>query len=111
VIPFDSTTEIEQDPFYTAKTSLNLPIGIPESAMLVSRAFRTHVVENTGTGQSVKPGKSHKRRKRMSSNDMLDLLQTVVSDDEDPDDINFLFSEDDSTSTKVLSKKEALVTL
>jgi ubiquitin-conjugating enzyme E2 Q len=107
----DSTTEIEQDPFYTAKTSLNLPIGIPESAMLVSRAFRTRVAENTGTGKSTTSTKPHKRRKRTSSNDGLDLLQKVTSDDEDPEDINFLFSDDEETSTKVRWEKGALVML
>ena len=101
-----STIEIEQDPNYTAKTMLNKPIGIPESAMSVSRAFRTRATEKSG-----KLGKSNKRRKHTSSNDTLDLLQTVISDDEDPEDINFLFSEDDSTSAKVKWKRDSLVML
>ncbi|KIN03673.1 hypothetical protein OIDMADRAFT_158409 [Oidiodendron maius Zn] len=98
-----SIIEIEQDPNYTAKSMLKKPIGIPESAMSVSRAFRTRATEKSG-----KSRKSNKRRKHTSSNDTLDLLQTAISDDEDPEDINFLFSEDDSTSAKVKTSKKTV---
>ena len=101
-----SPIDIEQDPGYTAITTLRKPIGIPESAMSVSRAFRTRAVE-----KSSKLAKSHKRRKHTSSNDALDPLQAVISDNEDPEDITFLFSEDDSSSAKVKWEKGSLVML
>lgn len=99
------SVEIEQDPAYTAKSSLSKPIGVPESAMSVSRAFRKLAVSKA------EPSKSHKRRKHTASNGTLSSVETIVSDDEDSEDLNFLFSDDESVPDKGQGEAEKLATL
>lgn len=59
--------------------------------MSVSRAFRKLAVDDN------EPVKSNKRRKHTKSDA---TLAGVISEDEDPEDVNFLFSEDESAPVK-----------
>lgn len=94
-----SSAEIAQDPEYTAKTLLNKPLGVPECAVSVSKAFRTRAVDNKESS------KSRKRRRNSLTND------TSASDCEDPEDLQFLFSEEESASFKAKRGKDELVML
>lgn len=88
-----------------AVSTIGKPIGIPECAISVSRAFRTCAVTPTN---SVKPSK---RRKHTGSNASISAVDSGMSDDEDIDDVNFLFSEDDSTSPKSKRKASSIIVL
>jgi hypothetical protein len=94
-----SSVEIEQDPTRVATSIAGKQIGIPECAMSVSRAFRTNRVSRSNSV------KSSKRRKHTGSNTSLSGVDSAMSDDEDIEDINFLFSEDESPPSK--SKRKA----
>jgi ubiquitin-conjugating enzyme E2 Q len=94
-----SSVEIEQDPKRVATSISGKQIGIPECAMSVSRAFRTNRVSRSNSV------KSSKRRKHTGSNTSLSGVDSAMSDDEDIEDINFLFSEDESPPSK--SKRKA----
>ncbi|KAI9648683.1 hypothetical protein NHQ30_003321 [Ciborinia camelliae] len=78
-----SQVEIEQDPKHTARAINGKPIGVPYCAASVSRAFRTDSVGDTS------PSKKHKG---LSS--LLNGI-TIVSEEEDIEDTNFLLSEDE----------------
>ena len=73
--------------------------------MSVSRAFRTRAVDQAETVTS------RKRRKHTGSNSAMSLLESAASDDEDPEDLSFLFSEDESAPSKGKRNPAELVVL
>ncbi|KAH8594769.1 hypothetical protein B0O99DRAFT_513387 [Bisporella sp. PMI_857] len=79
--------EIEQDPKFTVRSTLHKPVGIPLCAVNISKTFRAV------RGDHKK--KSSKRRK--SSGNYLELNATI-SDEEELDDISFLFSDDEDAA-------------
>lgn len=85
----NAANSIEQDPKYTARTLLGIPIGVPKTALSVSRAFRNLTLEEKVAS------KSHKKRKQVAPANKVTLKETAISEDEDPEDINFLFSDDE----------------
>jgi ubiquitin-conjugating enzyme E2 Q len=96
--------DVAQDPKFTAKTTLNKPIGIPQCATSISRAFRDNFVAE-------KPPPRNKRRKHTSPKDQLTLAEVEPSDDEDPEDIKFLFSDDEDSFGKGKGRSDDLILL
>lgn len=96
------TDKIDQDPKYTAKTTSNRPIGVPKCAISVSRAVRSQIFGD------VDYTPAHKKRRHARSNDQLTLKETTSSDSEDLEDINFLFSDDESLTIKGKLEMEEL---
>jgi ubiquitin-conjugating enzyme E2 Q len=88
-IPSDSSSSalIEQDPKYTPRTQNNKPIEIPLCAISVSRAFRADT-EAPKTAVN-------KRRKHAGSGGK--TTEPVVSDEEEIEDLTFLFSDDETS--------------
>jgi len=71
-----------------ARSMLQKAVGIPKCAISVSRSFRAdNVVNQTPKRQNTGKGKSTKT---------LTLRETAVSDEEDLEDLTFLFSEDEA---------------
>lgn len=95
---------VEQDPKYTARSTLHKPIGMPTCAVAVSRAFRINA--NTAAAKimpNITLGKK-KRKGNSSVKDSLGLVDMYASEGEDVADISFLFSEDED-DTKSKSKQ------
>lgn len=84
------STIMEQDPQYTAVTTLKKPVGIPHCAISVSRAFRAH----TDAFQLT----SKRRKVSRSGTIVVDVDDIVISDEEEIDDVNFLFSDDEASA-------------
>lgn len=79
--------EVEQDPKFTARTTLNTAISIPKCAINVSRTFRVD-------GKS--PPQPVAKRQKKSSFSKLDMsTMGVVSDDDELEDMTFFLSEDE----------------
>jgi len=80
----DSSLHVAQDPNFTAKSTLNKAIGIPQCAISTSKTFRADKLNNAP---------QNKRRKRENS---IELASTIaVSDSEDLDDLTFLLSDEE----------------
>jgi len=75
------SAEVKQDPKFTARSTLQKPVGIPQCAVSVSKAFRATKNEEKSGG---------KRRKQSSGS--LEFAGTI-SDEDDMEDVNFLFSD------------------
>src|SRR4051812_9142309 len=88
-----SPAEVEQDPRFTL-TSSGQQIGIPKCAVSISRTFRARAANE----HSAPPSKN-KRRKTPPSKGLA-LMDTAVSDDEDAEDITFLFSDAETPASK-----------
>ena len=73
--------------------------------MSVSRAFRTRAVAQAETINS------RKRHKHPGSNSAMSLAESAASDDEDPEDLRFLFSEDESAPSEGKRNPAELVML
>lgn len=87
----DPTVEVKQDPKYTAVSLLHKPIGVPTCAVKVSRGFRTSTQAETPT---------NKRRKSgffASNSSMVEV--SIASEGETLSDLEFLFSEGESSPT------------
>jgi len=78
---------VQQDPKYTARSTTNQPIGIPQSALSVSRGFRVK--------SSVEPPAPKKRKQSVSLGAMSSNDKGVVSDEDEAEDLAFLFSDDE----------------
>lgn len=83
-----------------AKSTLNKAIGVPECALLVSRAFR--LGSKAGTRVT-------KRRKHDSPSGHLSLVNTTAAtDDEEAEDLAFLFSDEEVPIIKDKGKENDL---
>jgi len=85
-------TYVEQDPKFTVTSTLGQAVGIPLCAVSISKSFRTRTKSLDSTSNI-----SNKRRKGLSGN--MGLLVGADSDEEDIEDINFLFSDEEHTPT------------
>jgi len=83
---------VEQDPTFTVTSTLGQAVRVPLCAVSTSKSFRASKKSFASTGMF-----SNKRRKGSSGN--MGLLVGAASDEEDIEDINFLFSDDEGTST------------
>lgn len=81
---------LEQDPKFTPKTANHKPIEIPRCAISVSRAFREDVAA---------PKPTNKRRKHAGSGGKVSINELIVSDEEEIEDVTFLFSDDENSSS------------
>lgn len=79
--------EVEQDPKYTARSTIQKPIGVPRCAATISRAFRADAIS------SEKPTKKHKNTPSTTRSKFEDW---AVSE-EDVDDIQFLMTDDEDS--------------
>ena len=103
--------ELEQDPAHTAKTTLMKAVGIPQSAISVSRAFRANNISDSSSSVDLSASKGKKKSKHSASGSKLELMETGVSDEEELADIMFLFSETEDLSSKGKSKSDKAVML
>jgi ubiquitin-conjugating enzyme E2 Q len=100
--------ELEQDPTHTATTTLGKAVGVPQCAISVSRAFR---VSNASDVASTKGPSAPKRSKHSTSGSKLSLMETAVSDEEEMEDLMFLFSEAEESPDKGKGKGTEVVFL
>ncbi|CZR58141.1 related to ubiquitin conjugating enzyme [Phialocephala subalpina] len=91
------TSDVEQDPSYTAKSTLLKPIGVPKCAATISRAFR-HDAKASAP--------SNKRHKNTSSTTTSAFSEWAVSE-EDMDDIQFLMTDEEDTNVKGKGKEKS----
>ena len=95
---FRSTTgisaEVEQDPSHTARSTGRQIIGVPQCAVTVSRAFRVNSAVELPVNKKLKS----------SATTNLMSAAAIVSDEEEVEDLAFLFSEDETSVAKVNSK-------
>ena len=95
-----ASPELEQDPQHTAKTTLQKPVGVPQCAISVSRAFRASNTSDNTQKANVSMGKSLKKPKHSRSGGKLSLMKTAMSDEEEMEDIMFLFSDTEESAEK-----------
>ena len=113
---FDSTIppppspelELEQDPKHTAKTTLGKAVGVPKCAITVSRAFRVSHANDVG---SIKGPSPPKRSKHSNSGSKLSLVKSDISDEEEMDDLMFLFSDTEESPGKKKGEETEVVVL
>jgi ubiquitin-conjugating enzyme E2 Q len=100
--------ELEQDPKHTATTTLGKAVGVPQCAITVSRAFR---VSNASDNASLKGPPAPKRSKHSTSGSKLSLMETAMSDEEEMEDLIFLFSDGEEPPGKGKGKETEVVVL
>ena len=103
-----ASPELEQDPKHTAKTTLHKPVGVPQCAISVSRAFRASNVSDFTVDKGPSP---LKRPKHSASDSKLSLMETAMSDEEEMEDIMFLFSDTEESADKGNGKATEVVVL
>jgi len=86
-----SDAYVEQDPNFTVRSTLSQAVGIPLCAVSISKSFRASTKSAALNGVP-----SNKRRKGPVGT--LGLFMAANSDEEDVEDINFLLSDNESTS-------------
>lgn len=84
--------EVQQDPNFTAITTLSKPIGVPHCAVSISRAFR----EDSRSGIETQDAPQSKRQRQSGG-----LAKTSSSvEEEELQDLNFFISDDESVSKR-----------
>jgi hypothetical protein len=84
-------------------TTLRKPVGIPQSAVSVSRAFRASNIPGTSSTVAREAAKTptKKKPKHSASGSKSTLMVTaIMSDEEDMEDIMFLFSDTEESDDK-----------
>lgn len=92
--------EVEQDPKFTARSTANKAIGVPQCAILTSRGFRADKTDDT---------RQNKRRKRSSRVEKLSSV--AASDSDEIEDLAFLLSDDENNDDRGKGREEELVIL
>ncbi|TVY21133.1 Ubiquitin-conjugating enzyme E2 Q2 [Lachnellula arida] len=95
-----SALEVEQDPKFTARSTTNKAIGVPQCAILTSRSFRVDKTDDT---------RQNKRRKHSITVDKLSSV--AASDSDDMEDLIFLLSDEESNNDRGKGREEELVIL
>jgi len=93
-IPSAEDQVVDQDPKFSARSTLGKTLGVPLCAVAVSRVFRVNAKTNVVNVMPNQPS-SKKKRKITPSRDFSGFSDMAASDGEDISDINFLFSEDE----------------
>ncbi|KAG9243034.1 hypothetical protein BJ878DRAFT_137512 [Calycina marina] len=89
---------VHQDPAFAARSTTGKPVGIPLCAVSISKAFRATANAEQTALKSIFLRDILAPNKRQQSGSKSGLLEMdgATSDDEDIEDINFLFSDDET---------------
>ena len=105
-----TSPELEQDPKHTAKTTTHKPVGVPQCAISVSRAFRATNALDVATKMVNKRPSPLKKSKPSTAASELSLTNTTMSDEDEMEDIMFLLTDtEDPVDTKNGKAKEVVV--